>query len=400
MDLLDQFADGLRRAVLAVKTQADAALKFVRQVVMAPRVTATVRAVEQTSTKFASAASPEAFSTLTDSFKLVAMELGQYLIPALVDGAIMAQRFAQWLAELPPATKEWLNWLGYGAGALAVFGQANLLTGGLLGKLAAGLLGPLAPAAGLAVALAAAGAATWDFFTWQKRMLDEAKNIHERTKVKSADELHASDVYREVAAAGTKEDRQAVSDRQLFEANRERRGLEEQAHRLLDGSNVLSRWWRSDEIQDLQKRMEENVRKSKLIEATRNELNADKMPAGVDVEKVQADIAKRLVEAGKGVAAPTQVPAQGGAPAGKAGGPGGGTAAAAGGQHSGGSPFVAHRMQVGQARFSAVEEARKSLQRPASTKTRCSRNCKRRRSSSLKSSKRSGGAGSPKWPTA
>jgi hypothetical protein len=55
---------------------------------------------------FAQMASPEAFDTLTDSFKLVGMELGQYMIPAIVDAAMGAQEFARWLANLSPASKE------------------------------------------------------------------------------------------------------------------------------------------------------------------------------------------------------------------------------------------------------------------------------------------------------
>jgi DNA polymerase III epsilon subunit-like protein len=126
----------------------------------------TVLAMNAALSNLLSSASPDAFKTLRLSFTLVAVEIGQALIPAAVALIKGLQNLASWLRGIEPETKRFYGWIAAigaaigttllaGAKLVSLFssvGAAFATLGGLL----TGLVGRVA---GVTAATAAAGGA-------------------------------------------------------------------------------------------------------------------------------------------------------------------------------------------------------------------------------------------------
>jgi hypothetical protein len=295
---------------------------------------------------FAQSASPEAWSTMTDSFKLVGMELGQYMIPALVDVSIKAQQFAQWLSNLSPQSKDFLGKLGYAGGGLVAFQQANTFTGGLLSKAVVGVAGSFTLAAGAGL-LVAAGLA------YASGVLnDYAKAIVERDKRDlasaedkgfSGDKLHQSAEYKRLAAITEPRQREKEAAKMMAEAAKAEVGAGG-AGRKLDSpfgtAGEWTKWFLWDQF---------DPRNHPLFGGKgMGGIFTDREIAGKtarDKTTMTEAAIRELVHGYKiGPGAP--------------GTPGGPKVPGASKQN----PYVAHTQHVTQARFSAVEEARKALQ--------------------------------------
>jgi hypothetical protein len=169
-------------------------------------------------TGWAQAASPEAWSTMTDSFKLVAMQLGEYLIEPMVNVARGAQEFADWLQKLSPEAKEFGKYLGYGGGAVIAFGQANMFTGGLLSSAIGGTVSALG---GLTLTAGALGVVLVGLIYAAKKLNDWAAAMEESNKRGlasaedkgfSGDKLHESAEYKRLAAISDPEERRKEVD--------------------------------------------------------------------------------------------------------------------------------------------------------------------------------------------
>jgi hypothetical protein len=305
------------------------------------------------------AASPEAWSTLTDSFKLVAMQLGRYLIDPLIDAAMAAQDFAEWLKNLSPEGKKLAGGLGYAAGAVVAFGQANAMTGGLLGTGVARLLPLLATPLGLAGALVLGAG-----LVFRNELLESAKAMQddqdERNKASqdhfSDEDMRKSELYKRFTAIEDPEKRRKAINAESIRATnevgatkremdaREAGGLSRPASgiaKLLYGSGRGEGY-----LRDI---LPGTGLFGNVATSLENQRAAagERHTAAVKHAEMVADIGNEL---NNGIKRGTNV-------ADKAGNRG--TA------ESGKKPLpapVRHEMHVTQARFSAVEEARKALQ--------------------------------------
>jgi hypothetical protein len=163
----------------------------------------------------AAAASPTAWSTMMDSIKLVAMQIGSYFIPAIVRVSIMAQEFADWLSKLSPQTKEYLQTAAYGVAGLYAFSQAvgiaQMMTLGLVST-------PVLAGLGL-LAVAAAGAA------YALNKIADAREEALKRDYASAEEkgyagdtLHNSAEYKRLEAIKDPEERRKEAAKMLKEA--------------------------------------------------------------------------------------------------------------------------------------------------------------------------------------
>jgi hypothetical protein len=335
------------QAAMALRAQQGAAAQFESKLRSAGQTAQQVfgQAASMAS-GFAQSASPEAWSTMTDSFKLVGMELGQYMIPALVDVSIKAQQFAQWLSNLSPQSKDLLGKLGYAAGGLVAFQQANTFTGGLLFKAASGVAGSFTVAAGAGL-LVAAGLA------YASSVLnDYAKGIVERDKRDlasaedkgfSGDRLHQSAEYKRLAAIADPREREKEAAKMMGEAAKAEVGAGG-AGRKLDSpfgtAGEWTKWFLWDQF---------DPRNHPLFGGKgMGGIFTDREVAGKNArdKTTMTEAAIRELVYGQKVGP--------GAP-GTPGGP-----KVPGGDK--GNPNVAHTQHVTQARFSAVDEARKALQ--------------------------------------
>jgi hypothetical protein len=299
------------------------------------------------------AASPEAWSTLTDSFKLVAMQLGRYLIGPLIDAAMAAQDFAEWLKNLSPEGKNLAGGLGYAAGAVVAFGQANAMTGGLLGTGVAKLLPLLATPLGLAGALVLGAA-----FVFRNELLDSAKAMQKEQDARnkasqdhfSDEDMRNSELYKRFAAIKDPEERRkavnAESIRASDEVGASKRAMEAMGGGELGGGLVGPALRRG-------KLAFGSVPGLQLVGGVLGSLEdkraaaSERHMAAVKHAEMVADIGNELnndIKRGTNVAD-------------KAGNRG----TAESGKKTPPVP-VRHEMHVTQARFSAVEEARKALQ--------------------------------------
>jgi hypothetical protein len=336
-----------QQAAIALKTQQAAAAAFESKLRSAGQTAQQVFGQAASMARgFAQSASPEAWSTMTDSFKLVGMELGQYMIPALVEVSIKAQQFAQWLSNLSPQSKALLGNLGYAASGLVAFQQANAFTGGLLSKAALGVAGSFTLAAGAGL-LVAAGLA------YASGLLnDYAKGIVERDKRDlasaedkgfSGDKLHQSPEYKRLAAIADPREREREAAKMMAEAAKSEVGAGG-AGRKLDSpfgtAGEWTKWFLWDQF---------DPRNHPLFGGKGvGGIFTDREIAGKTArdKTTMTEAAIRELVHGQKIGA--------GAP----GTPGGPKVPGASKENS----YVAHAPHVTQARFSAVEEARKGLQ--------------------------------------
>lgn len=106
-----------------------------------------------------------AWTTLQDSFTLLAQQLSNFLLPVVIDMISGIQQLAEWFRNLSPATREWIAFLvkmaAYGAGIILVLGAVQSAFG-VLARAVAPLGGMMTTqmgmwAAGIGIGIAALG---------------------------------------------------------------------------------------------------------------------------------------------------------------------------------------------------------------------------------------------------
>lgn len=136
-----------------------------------------------------SAASPDAINTLTGSFRLLAAEVGQSLIPAVVIVSAKVQQLAQWWRELDPNIKSTIAsfamWTAAGFGVVMVGGRivATVISIGqaMASMLAVGAANPLViTILAVAAAVAILTAALHLLSTQNQRGLVSARGVSQR----------------------------------------------------------------------------------------------------------------------------------------------------------------------------------------------------------------------------
>lgn len=248
-------AEAHRQATAAVKAQKEAAAKM--QAAQQAAITVLGNA-GRAAESWARMASPTAWSTMTDSFKLVGMQLGMFFIPAIAKAAVWAQKLADWLEHLSPDKKALMTQgATYAAGAYAFNKAASAMgLGGTMGVargamglakwgggISIGGTGGAAPASGLAalitpITLVASGVLVAGLAF--KASLDKSAEAMEKfqTEVNKApwekfspDELRQSDMYKKYAAIADPEERRKAIDKESIKASDEvgasKRALEE-----------------------------------------------------------------------------------------------------------------------------------------------------------------------------
>jgi hypothetical protein len=219
---------------------------------------------------------PNAWATLQDSVKLVAMQVAQFFLPAIIKGAYYAQQFADWLHNLSPETRATITSFATLAAQGYALGKAlqlaNTATLGLGPKAFGALPGPVQAATGaLAVFAAAAGYAAYkareisnSFASWAKRSNDAIESI-------TRADVEGSEVYRKMKGAGNKDEAKRINDREYRSTEEQLRSAQKELGDLMGGSRA-GKILNEDRIKELQESIAELAKKQRIADISRNEL--------------------------------------------------------------------------------------------------------------------------------